>query len=528
MKFTRIVAFALATVAPAAFAGYSLQPYQALATGSWPDAVAIGDVNGDGRNDVVMTTTYYFAGADDNKVFVFLQKADGTLDLPRKYSYEAPTSNTTGLALADLDGDGQMEVAVGHGGGITILDWGPVHGRMGMRTKLYPYEGWGWLNANDVVVVDVNRDGALDVVAQSWSYGANIYFGDGHGGITRQVQMDTPAAGYNDLESGDFNHDGYQDVVVLSGQGATHAYVYYNDGSDDFSAPLEIDPNPGTYDPLGALGHGDFDADGRDDLVVMSDRTHVSLYRQDANGGLQAPIALVSNWDPQAIIGHDLDLDGQDDLIAQHSDGSVGVYLQSAAGLAPEVTTPGPPASFNTQGLAAGDINGDACPDIATANYNAGLVIHLGSGCNATADLAANVGMTPTIVAVRLDSIGDAAATAPEVIVTLALSNGSLALEPAGGCTVQSKTTRSATMTCKGSTLPAGTSRTMLMSIAITGGDSRTALSVSAIATTTTPELHLENNRASGTLRLGLVSTITPALSTAKTARQALTAKPAR
>src|SRR6476659_794921 len=40
--------------------GSLFQPYQATPVGSWPEAVAIGDVNGDGRNDVVMTTSYYF------------------------------------------------------------------------------------------------------------------------------------------------------------------------------------------------------------------------------------------------------------------------------------------------------------------------------------------------------------------------------------------------------------------------------------------------------------------------------------
>ena len=99
MKLTRIVACALAVVAPAVFAsGYSLSPYQAFTTGSWADAAAIGDVNGDGRNDVVVTTTFDFDEANDYKVVVFFQKADGTLDAPRKYTYHA-TAQRNGLAL---------------------------------------------------------------------------------------------------------------------------------------------------------------------------------------------------------------------------------------------------------------------------------------------------------------------------------------------------------------------------------------------------------------------------------------------
>jgi FG-GAP repeat len=45
--------------------------------GSWPEAVAIGDVTGDGRNDVVMTTSFYFDDAHDYRLWVFAQATYG-------------------------------------------------------------------------------------------------------------------------------------------------------------------------------------------------------------------------------------------------------------------------------------------------------------------------------------------------------------------------------------------------------------------------------------------------------------------
>ena len=56
--------------------------YEAYPTGSWPEAVAIGDVNGDGRNDVVLVTSFYFDAEHDYKLFVFLQDASGVLAAP--------------------------------------------------------------------------------------------------------------------------------------------------------------------------------------------------------------------------------------------------------------------------------------------------------------------------------------------------------------------------------------------------------------------------------------------------------------
>lgn len=517
MKLTRLVAMALAVVAPTAFAGtYSLSPYQAVATGSAADAAAIGDVNGDGRNDVVLTTIGNADPANDDMVFVFYQKADGTLDAPRKYSFLAGGYHT-GLALADLDHDNRMEIVVGHDSGITILDWSPVPGKMVMRSRLHQSQEPGTLTGDDIVIVDVNRDGALDVFAQSWWYGANIFFGDGRGGITRQVKVATPAQGLNDLESGDFNGDGYEDIALLSGQGTTRAYVYYNDGSDDLSAPLVINPNPDDpYASISALGGGDFNADGRDDLVVTRDLTHVSLYNQNAGGGFQMPAILPSHYGPDAILGHDLDLDGRADMIVQYYGGPLGISLQGAEGLAAEVVAPGPNANtFNTQGLAAGDINGDACPDIAVANPWFGLVVHLGNGCNAVPDLAVSLGLTSTVVALRLDNFGEGDAAAPEATVALALIGGTLAVGSLPeGCSLVSQTSRTAQVTCAGPTLAAATSSTLLLPITITGGDSRNVLNASASATTTSLETRLDNNRASKLLRLGSIWTTTPSIST--------------
>ena len=73
---------ALPLMATNAAAAGMFAPYQAYPVGSWPEAVAIGDVTGDGRADVVMTTSYYFDPANDFRLFVFAQAADRTLEPP--------------------------------------------------------------------------------------------------------------------------------------------------------------------------------------------------------------------------------------------------------------------------------------------------------------------------------------------------------------------------------------------------------------------------------------------------------------
>jgi hypothetical protein len=140
---------------------YELQPPEARATGSSADAIAIGDVDGDGRDDVVLATTRYFDEENDYKIFVYLQRKGGTLAEPVKIPY--PGTNFTAVALADLDGDAAKEIIIGDGAGLTLLKWNKLERLRRMRT----YEGLTpYLAITNVAILDVDRDGHPDVVGR--------------------------------------------------------------------------------------------------------------------------------------------------------------------------------------------------------------------------------------------------------------------------------------------------------------------------------------------------------------------------
>ena len=98
------------------------QPYVAYPTGSFPEAVAIGDLDGDGRKDIALLTSFYFDAANDYMVHVFLQNADGTLKPRVKYSVGQRGSS---MDIGDVNGDGRDDVVVGlssgAGTGIAVL-----------------------------------------------------------------------------------------------------------------------------------------------------------------------------------------------------------------------------------------------------------------------------------------------------------------------------------------------------------------------------------------------------------------------
>ena len=87
---------------------------------------------------------------------------------------------------------------------------------------------------------DVDGDGHTDIVGQSWSRGAQIYFGDGNGGVRgADVTSDTVAGGYNQMKVADLNSDGLDDLAITSMQAPRNLYLYLHDGIDGFLADAD-------------------------------------------------------------------------------------------------------------------------------------------------------------------------------------------------------------------------------------------------------------------------------------------------
>ena len=98
-------------------------PEPILNTGAREEAVAVADFDGDGRDDVAVATGGggTVAADDSVKIFVFTQTAAGTLGAPVKLSSDtSPTDSRVPLVAADLDGDGDADLARGTAGGLDV------------------------------------------------------------------------------------------------------------------------------------------------------------------------------------------------------------------------------------------------------------------------------------------------------------------------------------------------------------------------------------------------------------------------
>lgn len=321
--------------------------------------VAVGDVNGDGRADLVIGDFSAAGPPATYRLRVFHQAADGTLGAPVAVGLNAAQGCwPTSLAIGDADGDGRDDVVVARGGcGIEVVN-------QGVGGVLVPGVFIASAQSDKLRLVDFNRDGRLDLVAiASQDSIARVWRQRSDGVMVEHATPAVQTGFFPDLDVGDVNGDGLPDIVVAGG--AVSVLLQLPDGS--FAAPVQ----PPT-DGRGASGVaiGDFDGDGRMDVALAfptNAPAFVGVLRQQSDGSLGALMLQPSYDIPLQMEAADINGDGRTDLVAAHSGwNALSVYLQQPDGtLASEARYPAPSASFNPHALALGDLNGDGRIDAA-------------------------------------------------------------------------------------------------------------------------------------------------------------------
>jgi hypothetical protein len=211
---------------------------------------AIGDLNGDGITDLV-----FGSGGYSGSVHVHLGTGDGTFTPPA--AFDAPES-ADGLAIADLDRDGRLDVLVLDGPSVWVFRGDGAGGLASGTSTALPSGGYV-----SFAVGDVDRDGMLDVVA-STSGRISILpgLGDGTFGPRTEMTSDSPI---RRLALADVDGNGVLDIVTSNGSAVS---VRRGKRSGGFAPPLD------TVLPIApwAIAVGDVDRDGLLDVVAVQHR----------------------------------------------------------------------------------------------------------------------------------------------------------------------------------------------------------------------------------------------------------------
>ena len=332
-------------------------------TSPYPQFVAVGDFNGDGKLD--MAVPVYSIGTLFTDVNIFLGKGNGTFEAGPVFPLTG--QNVNNIAVGDFNGDGKADLAISlpDASEVQVL-LGNGDGSFTPLTPIYVPEG--------VFKVDTgafNSDGKTDLVVTA--YELTVLMGNGDGTFTAKPSI-AITGGAAATAVGDINGDGIADLAVADNGGElapSSVTILLGNGDGTFK---QVPESPATgIEPL-AIVAADFNGDGILDLAVTNQNDGYPLLGTvtiliGRGNGTFVPKAVSPQTGsvPYSVVVADFNGDGKPDLaVANAGSNTISVLLGAGNGdFAPPIS---PPVATDPVYAAVGDFNGDGVPDLAAAS----------------------------------------------------------------------------------------------------------------------------------------------------------------
>jgi hypothetical protein len=247
---------------------------------------------------------------------------------------------------------------------------------------------------NSIRTGDFNEDGRDDVFTANADYSASVFLAGANGSMSPAPGSPIPSVSYVISGNlGDFNGDGHLDLV-----GATNDAVEVRLGNGDgtFNAAITSVTNVDGAD----VAVADFNHDGKQDLVVAGYSTdQYELLLGNGDGTFTEAAGPLAGNGPIRIVVADFNRDGYADFATANLNvsagvpplaGAVTVLLNDGDGTFSQPSGSPYPGYFQPRGIAAGDFNGDADPDLAVVSRSDRSLLLLYGGGDGTFSQSGN------------------------------------------------------------------------------------------------------------------------------------------
>jgi hypothetical protein len=342
-----------------------------VTTSAGPTSIVAADFDGDGKPDVVVSD-----GSSSNNIQVFSNNSSpGVFSFSQQFNFPLPNGDDPDVvAVADMDGDGKPDIVVS-----TVLSPRlyvflntSTVGAISFATPAIFDQG---MYCQGMTVGDINGDGKPEIVVANVADGNISVYGNNStiGNLAFATRMPlVPASGggvpYAAVIA-DIDGDGMPDIATANAAGG-NVSIFHNTGTP--GGPLSFAPSLefGVGAAPESIAVGDLDGDGKPDLVAgnYNDGTISILHNTSSSGSVSLTVSspISAGSSPQAVTISDLDGDGKPDVVlANFGDADISIYHNNSTSgtitLATQVTYT---TDYDPFAIAAVDMDGDGFPDL--------------------------------------------------------------------------------------------------------------------------------------------------------------------
>jgi hypothetical protein len=339
--------------------------------GNQPFSVAVADLNGDGNPDIAVANSCVIVGntCPYTTVGILLGNGDGTFQ--PVVTYDPGVTESTAIAIADVNGDAKPDLVIAAIGNfpeeLSVL-FGNGDGTF-QSAALFPT----LFAPYAVAVADVNGDTRADIVTAGNGPAVGVLLGNGDGTFQPVVLYGSGVSvgGWpNSVAVADLNGDDKLDLAVANYPDSTTGVLLGN--------------GDGTFQPVVLYGSGapfawseaiaDVNGDSKPDLIVGDFNGTVGVLLGNGDGTFQSALTYSVQGDATSVLAADVNSDGRPDLLVTNGNFFVSVLLNNSA---PSDTSP-PVITISATPKVLWPPNGKLVPVTVS-----GAITDMGSGVNA-------------------------------------------------------------------------------------------------------------------------------------------------